>query len=72
MSEKLKFDAEHYLFVFIQVNLAMLLGDLRKLNTNITIRLPIKVKEADVLREETIQGGRSHVFVVKHILYLKS
>lgn len=31
-----------YLFVFIQVNSTMLLGDLRKLDTDITVLLPVK------------------------------
>lgn len=31
-----------YLFILIQVNPAVLLGDLRKLNTNITVRLPVR------------------------------
>lgn len=31
----------HYLFVFIQLNSAMLFGDMGKLNPNIAVRLPI-------------------------------
>lgn len=41
-------DHNYHLFVFIQVNPAMLLGHLRKLDTNITFRLPAKIKAQDV------------------------
>lgn len=40
-----------YLFIFIQVNPTMLLGDLRKLDTNIAVRLPVKMTE-DMSEEE--------------------
>lgn len=32
----------YYLFILIQVNPAVLLGDLRELDTNITVRLPVR------------------------------
>lgn len=34
-----------YLFIFIQVNSAVLLRDLGKLNTNVTVSLPVAQRE---------------------------
>ena len=52
-----------YLFIFIQVDSAMFFGDLRKLDTNITVNLPVRFRERGVKRRDMVDGisQRLHV-----------